>query len=1025
MKGHFATTALLMLAHAATALASTPVSPQEAARWKRWLIPLPKQITIASQVTLPAADVKLTLRQGAGKTEQQAAKELRALFKDKAGADLATGNFEIVMGVAVADVSQLKALPNKEQAYLIQPVGDSRLVLTALDARGVYYAAQTLRQLLESKFADGKVTIPLAQVVDWPDLAERGEWGGSANKDVAWMASMKMNLVETHVSLGMKDGRGVAQISQEAIDFARARALKLVPIITHLNGLERTGIYDAYPELRGQGSHARYAGHKNLVAPCCSNPKLAEIFADWMASLAAHEGVTDVCAWLSELAGQYCSCEKCSASKLSQYARETQLLVQGWRLARKRQPHLRLRILLTQGSYKTNDQVLALIPPEVGVTYYDGSRTYDSSREPMIYPLLEAYAAKGRWLGCYPQITASWRIVSPWSAPQFIRTRMNEFVDKGLQCLCAYATPNNKLYEFNFTAAAEWSWNAKGRDDRAFAAAWATRKGLNDPDAAAEWAVTLGPVGWDVYGSRIPYHNFFGRAAAMVNGRAKPKLGERRGMFWYFPTVAHMDDDLAACAKAMAIAKGLDEPLLIEETRVIEGYVKMVKAIYRIADRVSQRKRMAYGERVALQRDMVALAKAGIQTTDSLKAWERLIGKGIGGRRFLDTVDATEKTVVGIATSLESLGIRNPVKGYMRREVGKWTSTDFDKTPRIKKTFSLGDDLAGPGTYQVRLDYTTGWNGIRGYSAALASAPKGDRNTLTTISMDKHDASVGYRSKGNVYTLVLKSYDPALDYYLIVDIRGTSNIGRPKNRQDCNGVVSIRGVRPANFMAQWDKLMPLSDKELGAAMGPKFKGKGLRVGVVAGGYGGDGILAALKKVKGIDAQRMHMPTEEVMKQCQVIIVPQPKAIAAMSDEMVKQFEAYVRAGGGLIATHNAVGYRGFPALLSEVCAKGLDHVRDSNWIATAEHPVTKGIQLNAPLPHSYFDHIELQAGPKGKVLAVASESKRPVVIAGQVGQGRYIACGLALGLLTDSEDVPPKGAELALLVNAVKWCGGK
>ena len=1005
--------------------AVAPVSTQEEALWLRWLIPLPNKITIQHKVTLPASDVKLVLRVGAGDVEQQAAADLRALFKDRAGAGLSAGRFEIAMGVAMADTGKLVSLPNREQAYLIQPVGEGRLVLTALDERGVYYAAQTLRQLLQSTFAGGNVTIPLAHVLDWPDLNERGEWGGTASRDVAWLARMKMNLVETHVTLGMKEGRGVAQMSQEDIDFARVRALKLVPIITHLNSLGRTGVYDAYPDLRGTGSLAGHATHKQLVAPCCSNPKFAEVFADWMSDLAAHKGVSDVCAWLSELGRQHCSCDRCKASPLSQYARETKLLVEGWRIAQKRQPHLRLRILLTQGSYDTNDQVLAHIPPEVDVTYYDGGRTYDSSREPMIYPLIEQHAAAGHWLGCYPQLTASWRIVCPWSGPQFIRARMNEFVDKKLQCLCGYATPNNKLYEFNVTAAAEWSWNAKGRDEREFAAAWATRRGIKDPDAAAEWAVTLGPVGWDVYGSRIPAHNFFGRAAAMVNARAKPKLGQRRSMFWYFPTLEHMDADLAACAKAMAIAKKLDEPLLVAETLVIEGYVRMVKWIYLIADRVSQRKAMAYPERVELQRDMVALAKAGIQTTDALKQWRGHIGQGTGGRRFVDTVDVTEKTVVDIAASLEPLGIRNPVKGYLRQEVGKWTSTDFDKQPRIQKTFGVGRCIAGPGTYKVRLDYTTGWNGIRGYSAAIASAPKGDRSKLTQVCIDEHTASVGYRSKGNVYTLVLEDYDPSLDYCLIVDIRGTSNTGRPQNRQGCNGVVSIGGVRPDNWRAAWDKLQPLTDDEMTAAMGPKFKGTGLRVGVVTGGFGANGIVAALRKAKGIDAQSMHVPTQDVMEQCQVIVVPQPKAVAAMSDEFVKQFESYVRAGGGLIVTHNAVGYRGFPLLLTDVCAKGLEHVRDPKWIATAAHPVTKGIELNTPLPHSYFDHIELEAGPKGTVLAIASETKRAVVLCGQVGKGRYVACGLALGLLTDNEDVPPQGAELALLVNAVRWCGGK
>ena len=108
-----------------------------------------------------------------------------------------------------------------------------------------------------------------------------------------------------------------------------------------------------------------------------------------------------------------------------------------------------------------------------------------------------------------------------------------------------------------------------------------------------------------------------------------------------------------------------------------------------------------------------------------------------------------------------------------------------------------------------------------------------------------------------------------------------------------------------------------------------------------------------------------------------------------------------------------------------MCAKGLEHVRDEQWVAVAQHPVTQGIKLNTPLPQSYYDHIELEAGPQGTVLGQASESKRPVLVCGQVGKGRYVACGLGLGLDPDDKDVEPKEAERALLLNAVRWCGGK
>jgi len=1013
---------------AAGANGAVKVSAEEQARWLRWLIPLPKQIKIQGKLVLPASEVKLRLREGAGDVEKTAAEEIRALFKEKGNASCESGRFEILFGVCdangkledvtIPEARKLADLPNSKQAYLIQPAGDDRLVLTALDERGAYYAAQTLRQLLEAGFENGKVQIPLARVTDWPDLEERGEWGGSSVNDIVWLAHHKMNLVEAHVSLGMtKDGRGTARANEEKIELARRHALKLVPIITHLDQLGRTGIYDMFPELQGKGEHAHHKTHTN-VAPCFSQPKMVEILSDWMCSLAAQKGVTDICAWLSEC-NQYCSCENCR--KVGQWALEARSIVKAYRIAKKKHPNLHLRILLTQGSYKTNDKVLAEVPEDVGVTYYDGGRTYDSSRDPMIYPLLERYAAKGGWLGCYPQLTASWRIVCPWSGPQFINYRMTEFVRKKLKCLCGYATPNNRLYDFNVTAAAEWSWNSTGRDEREFATAWATRRGIKDPDAAAEWAVMLGPVGWDVYGSRVPFNHFFGSAAAMVAARRRPVLGE--GMFRYFPTVEHMEHDLDVCKKAMAIAEKLDEPLLILETKVIGGYVRMIREIYRIADMVSKSKRPNHDERVKLQKAMTSLSIAGMETAMALKEWEALIGQGIGGSRLTDTVDVTEKTVVGIGDALAPLGILNPLKPYLRCEIGGWVTEDFDKKTRITKKFDVTDYVKTAGDYEVAFKYTKGWWGLSIFRVALASAPADKPDQLTELSVDEHKGSAAARNKDNVYLVTLKKYDPDVRYFVVADIRGTCSVGKPANRRGCNGTVSMKARLPKDWKDKLGKARPLSDDEMLQRNKPKFTGKGLRVGVAQAGYGSGSILALLRSASGMDAQPLAALYPDEFKACQVIVLPQPRTMVPPGDELVAAIENFVRSGGGLITTHDAVGYRGQPPLLTDICVKGVEHVKDARWVVVTEHPVTKGIPVNQPLPQSYYDHIELECGPKGTVLARAAESKRPVVVCGESGKGRYVACGLALGLESDNKETPPSGPEKLLLENAVRWCG--
>ncbi len=779
------------------------VSDAEARKWLRQLLPLPKEITFEGQVTVPLDVVRLQLPSEPGELALSAAAEVQTLLGDTVRDTSRPDNeFTISMELhgteeqgdllAAPRAETLDTLPNSAQAYVISPTAGSGLTLAALHERGLYYACKTLQQLLADRVQDGQVTMPLVTARDWPDLAERGEWGGSANADIEWFADRKMNLIESHVDMSLdEEGHGVAKIDETLLERGRKHAVKVVPIITHLDQLARSGVYEQFPELKGVGESAQHKSYDHVTAPCFSKPKMWELLADWFASLAAQEGVTDVCVWLSEHHLQ-CGCDECKQE--GQYALEAKAAVRGWELARERYPHVNLRILLTQGSYSTNDKVLAAVPPEVGVTYYDGGRTYDSSREPMIYPLLEQYAAEGRWLGCYPQLTASWRIVCPWSGPQFIKYRMTEFVEKGLQCLCGYATPNNRLYDFNVQAAAEWSWNSGGRDEHEFAAAWATREGLADPQKAADWAVMLGPVAWDVYGARVPYSHFFGAAARMIRDRAEPKLGE--GMFRYIPTAERFDEHLDTCQAALALAQDLEAPALIAETQTIQGYVRMMQVIWQIASAVAGADALAEPEKQQLQTLMNELDAASRATTEALQAWGEAAGAGLGGKRFADTVQVTEQTSADIGKALAAFGITDPGAPFRPHKIGSWEDDDFQPEKlRITKQWDATEAIMAAGTYEVRFDYTSGWWGLHMYRVALASAT-GDDEDLTEIAVDEHDGAAAYQNQDNTYSLNLTDYSADLKYFIIADIQGVTSEGKPENRRGCAGDVWLEMVRP-------------------------------------------------------------------------------------------------------------------------------------------------------------------------------------------------------------------------------------
>ncbi len=472
------------------------VSNDEAKEWLRWLIPLPKRVRFAGKFVLPASEIKFCPRRDATDVERTAVDELARLITKKTGVKEFGGQFRIHVGVCDAEgkidgmlipgACELSGLSNSNEAYVITPLPERGIAVAALTDRGVHHGLKTLEQLIEPKLTAGKITLPVVAVLDWPDLAERGQWGcwyaTSVIRDIEHFADLKLNLVEVWSRLGFDaKGRPVAPINTARQEAARLHAVNWVPIINHLEQLQRTGVFKRYPEVRGKGPHAQLKTHPHVIAMCFSEPKAIDILATWFLSLATTKGVEDICVWLSENPVR-CTCPKCKDKP--QQVLEAEACVRAWQLARKKNPSIRLRILVSQGTYKFNDKILAVVSdhPEIGIIYYHGSLTYNSARKEMVYPLMADFAKQGRWLSCCPQYVGTWACLSPWSCPQFIKYRMTEFVNKGLKCTCGYVPSDNRFCDFNVTAVAEWSWNAHGRTEWEFAAAWATRRGLADPE---------------------------------------------------------------------------------------------------------------------------------------------------------------------------------------------------------------------------------------------------------------------------------------------------------------------------------------------------------------------------------------------------------------------------------------------------------------------------------------------------------------------------------------------------------------
>ena len=640
-------------------------------RWLRHLLPLPHQIDIGEIVACPPGAVTVRTPQGAGALVCQAAEEVRRLLGT--AAEHEAPGFEILLGTVDAagklagipvGAKQLERLPNRDQAYVIVPHGNRQLLLAGLAERGVFYAARTLCQLLKPMLTPQRAIIPLAKVVDWPDFDERGLWNFPDEAEwIPWLSSVKLNygkMASTRLAPIERDRPNQAIIEAELMQQAKQRAFNYLPFILHLNFLHDDGLFRAYPELAGKGDGAlsgRYFAHKEgnqHRVPCASQPKLVEILAEWMASIASQGGLEISC-WLSERPAQ-CGCQACTA--VGKFVLEARAFVRAWERAKRTCPELQIRLFLSTTTPERDYRVLAELPPQVKL-----ERACATTMEQVLHwprdlfanPLLDHAAAAGRWIASYDvPIGANGKVDTPeFKLPERSACRVRDFLGQlhrrgyqGAYGMIAWGNLARQINGFNIEALAEWTWNLEGRSEREFATAWATRQGFACPDKVGQWAALMGPVEFDVYASDFPVCYSQGKAVDMIRNRQRPYLGE--GMFRYYLDAEDFARKRTVCAQAAAIAAELEDPDLAHETRVVDSYVELAHRVYQVAELLAAVELGELANQAVLLQALSELENAGQTNADRIRAWRANLGPEPWHYRVRDAIAATERTVAQI-----------------------------------------------------------------------------------------------------------------------------------------------------------------------------------------------------------------------------------------------------------------------------------------------------------------------------------------------------------------------------------------
>ncbi|MGQ9454869.1 MAG: glycoside hydrolase family 20 zincin-like fold domain-containing protein [Armatimonadota bacterium] len=609
-----------------------PVSSDEALWWSRYLVPLPRMLTFSGKVCVESSSVAVNAPQGTDIVVDQAVREL--LESMGLPADFSNPSdpvFTITLQMGGAESTPLLSLKNSDQSYRIFPEQDLRGIrVVALSPRGIYYGAKTLQQLIKPRVADGRVEIPLINVTDWPEFRDRGVWGNDSFARTRWMADRKMNYIEQIAARWFDSncvGHASAKSGYERM-YTEGPFYGVEPChaILHMDQHAGTGVFSCYPNL--VGVNATYG------AWCYSQPEAVNVLAWWISDLKSLPYSQDVDVWMTESipASQGCKCAQCKL--VNRNVLEVRTIVAAWKKAMQSVGPMGLRILTSEKTRGDNSKIVQELQyePSVKIWHYDSLLTYMVSEKPVVDSALAQWAAAGRYLGEVPLLSAFSTCFQPWTCPQFVHYRMQEFKSKGVSGLLGYPTPGIAYNRFNTEAAAEWSWNPDGRTPREFALSWAVRNGLPDPELFADWCDVMGPVSWDVYGSEYPrgiLRN--GRcgpiATALKNGTLPPL-----GVTGYFPapwgdikTVTQFNNDVALATRGLEIAKRMGIPEFYYESLVVHGYIIALRALYELKSLVVNGQ-VAPANRSAATNYFYIYVSGLRQARDAIQKWVDAIG---------------------------------------------------------------------------------------------------------------------------------------------------------------------------------------------------------------------------------------------------------------------------------------------------------------------------------------------------------------------------------------------------------------
>lgn len=165
-----------------------------------------------------------------------------------------------------------------------------------------------------------------------------------------------------------------------------------------------------------------------------------------------------------------------------------------------------------------------------------------------------------------------------------------------------------------------------------------------------------------------------------------------------------------------------------------------------------------------------------------------------------------------------------------------------------------------------------------------------------------------------------------------------------------------------------------------------------KVAIYAGGLAESGLLRALQTAPEVEAYLFHnLEKPEHWSGAEVLLLPQLRDVEELTPQVVAHLRDWVAAGGTVLLTHDAVGFRWHARLFPEIGQGGARSVKRGVEVVQNEFGFT-----SEKWSHEYPDHITIAPGVDGKTIA-HDEDGNAVLVGGKFGKGKVFLYGALLG----------------------------